>query len=382
MSVRALPSEASGPSEAERSAILNEIRSRGEQFETAGHVPDDIVDKLKRLGAYRAFVPRALGGDELSPSDFCRLIELISQYDASTGWVASFGMAPTYLCSLPPASFRSLYERSPDVVFAGAAWPSFVARSAPGGVVVSGRWKYGSGCMGASIIGVGIRFEDSPLPRMAILPQEKVRIDPDWDVMGLRATGSHDLVVEDVFVPTEWTFVRGGNPAFDLPIYRYPSSALAGQVLAIVGLGAARASLKILTEMATEEVSLTGAPPLAKRVYVHRAIAEAEAILRSARAWFYEATDEAFAAVQSRDTLPIEQKTLVRLAATNAAQAGAEVTRRAFSLSGMTGTKIGHPLLRNMNDAAVVAQHGFLGEGTWHCAGAILLGQPAQPGYP
>lgn len=353
--------------------VLDKIRRRRNEFESLSHVPDDVIADLKRIGVYRAFVPKKFGGDEVTPMQFMKLIEDISAADASTGWVASFGVTATYLAALPESTFSRIYGQSPDLVFAGALFPLQLATRVDGGFRVSGRWKYGSGCMGASLIGVGIRCADetSTLPRMAVLPREQVQIHPNWDVMGLQATGSHDLVVNDEFVADEWTFLRGEPSKFSNPIYRYPSTAIAGQVLAIVGLGAARASISEFSALARGDVSITGAPAFADRAYVQAELAKAEAALRSARAWFYEETANAWEALHHAERLPVRQVALLRLAATKAARVGADVTRTMFSLAGMTGVFRGHPLLRIMNDAAVVAQHAFLGEGTWHCAGDL-----------
>lgn len=369
---------------ADLGSVLDKIRSRRNEFESLSHIPDDVIDDLKRIGVYRAFVPKKFGGDEITPMQFMKLIESISAADASTGWVASFGVTATYLAALPESTFNHIYRQTPDLVFAGALFPLQPATRVDGGFKVTGRWKYGSGCMGASLIGVGIRYADetSPLPRMAVLARDKVQIRPNWDVMGLQATGSHDLVVNDEFVAQEWTFLRGQPSGLDNPIYRYPATALAGQVLAIVGLGAARAAITEFSALARGDVSITGAPTFADRAYVQSELAKAEAALRSARAWFYEETADAWAALHDTERLPVQQVALLRLAATKAARVGADVTRTMFSLAGMAGIFRGHPLLRMMNDAAVVAQHAALGEGTWHCAGAALLGQATQAGYP
>jgi len=72
----------------------------------------------------------------------------------------------------------------------------------------------------------------------------------------------------------------------------------------------------------------------------------------------------------------------LRLSATEAAATGAEVARMAFVMAGTEAIRRGHPVSRCMLDAAAVAQHAFLGQGTWTSAGAALLGQPTFPGYP
>lgn len=171
--------------------LLEAIRSRRAELHQLGHIPQDIVAGFQSVGLYRAFVPETFGGSAMSPMEFLRLIEIISAADGSAGWVASFGFASKYLSSLPAATLAELYRDSPDVVFAGAVFPPQLATAVPGGYRVDGRWGFGSGCMGASLIGVGIRIdgETGGLPRMAVMPREQVRIEENWDTIGMFATG-------------------------------------------------------------------------------------------------------------------------------------------------------------------------------------------------
>ena len=308
--------------------------------------------------------------------EFLKLIERLSEADGSAGWVASFGCASTYLASLPASTLALLYADGPDVVFAGGIYPPRPARRTKDGFIVSGRWSWVSGCMGASVVGGGIAVADDVtpgLPRLAVMPRDKVRIDPVWDSIGLRATGSHDIVAEDVLVPEEWTMIRGGAPSVDAPMYRYSAIAIAAQVLAVVGLGVARAALDEVAAIAGSTVSITGAPSLASRAHVQAEFGRAEATLRSARAWFYEATEQAYATALRGDPANPAETAMLRLASTQAAKTGADVARAAFVACGTTGIHAGNPLGRYMQDAAVVAQHAFLAEGNWQSIGRQLL---------
>jgi len=117
----------------------------------------------------------------------------------------------------------------------------------------------------------------------------------------------------------------------------------------------------------------TGAPPLADRAYVHLEFAKAEAMLRAARAFFYETTDSAWQNPDRGDALSTDQKALIRLAASHAAHTAAEATRIAYKLSGTAGIFTRHPLSRYLRDAMVVPQHAFLNEGTIESAGRALM---------
>ncbi|MCQ6275994.1 acyl-CoA dehydrogenase family protein [Bacillus sp. V3B] len=361
--------------------VLDEIRNRKDEFEAKRHVPRDMVQQLKQLGVYRAHVPQCFGGAGTSPSEFLKLIEKISEADGSAGWVASFGSANVYLAALPKDTLAQLYANGPDVAFAGGLFPVQPAEKVTGGFSVNGLWKFASGSKGADVLGVGIGTGEGGKPLTAVLKPEDVEIVENWEVMGMRGTGSHDLRVNDVFVPEEWTFVRGGVPTIDEPIFQYPTIAYAAQVLAVVNLGVARAALDEVSQMAAGRDSVSGAPKMADRAYVRMGVAEAEAKLRSARAFFYETTDSAWESILKGDGVSPEQTSMLRLAAAEVTRVGASVVQSAYMLAGITAIYDGHPLQRYLRDAMVVTQHAFLSEGMYDGAGSVLLGTKPFPGF-
>lgn len=366
--------------------LLVEIRARAraEEFDQQKFISQDVIERFRTLGVYRALVPKRFGGDERSPAEFCRMVEDISIADGSAGWVASFGMSPVYLSALPLETIKKIYADSPDVVFAGGIFPPQPASFVDGGLEVNGRWKFSSGCMGASLIGVGVAPKNGDmlgLPRLAVMPREKVRIEETWNVVGLVGTGSHDVVVEGVVVPEEWTFVRGGPSNLDEPFFRYPSLSFATQVLSVVGLGVARAALDELCGMASGRISVTGAPSLSDRPLAQVEMAKAEAALRAARAWFYQSIDDAWNSILAGDAVSIEQTNMLRLSSTHATRVAADVARTAQMLSGMSGVYRTSPLSRFVNDTQVITQHAFMGDMTYQNAGAIFFGNKPLPGY-
>lgn len=369
--------------------LLLAVREQRETFSENQQVSADVIRLMREAGLYRAMVAKRFGGDEMSPANFLRLIETISKVDGSSGWVASFGFSAVYLSALPLPTLEKMYANGPDVIFAGGIYPPQRAVPVEGGLEVSGRWSWGSGSTGADLIGVGIKVENGAnsgpyagLPLIAVMPADKVTIERNWDVNGLKGTGSHDMVVDKVVVPEEWTFVRGGASSLDTPLYRYPSMPLAAQVLSVVALGTARGALDCLLEMAGGRTSITGAPTLADRPYLQTDVAKAEAALRSARAFFYEITEEAYDTLVAGDDLSVETRALLRLASTQAARVGADVAQTVYRLSGTTGIATGHPIARHLQDAMVVPQHAFLSDGTWQNAGRVLLGLDAPAGFP
>jgi alkylation response protein AidB-like acyl-CoA dehydrogenase len=365
--------------------LLADIRARHAEFTTLRHVPRDVIDRLKKQGVYRSATPVCFGGSGMSPADFLALVERISQADGSVGWVASFGSASVYLAALPKDTQAQMYRESPDLVFAGGLFPIQPATPVNGGYMVNGTWKFASGCKGADLLGVGIGAgapgQPAGRPRTAVLPPNKVQIVDNWEVMGLCGTGSHDLKVDSQFVPEEWTFIRGGEPTIDEPLYRYPTIAYAAQVLAVVNLGIARAAIEEITNMAGGRVAITGAPKLADRSYVRIEVAKAEARLRAARGFFYDITGEVYDSILAGNQVTPEQVATLRLAAVDAARAGDWIVQQMYGLAGTTAIYNSHPLQRYLRDAAVVRQHAFLGEGIYDGAGAVALGVPPMPGF-
>lgn len=362
--------------------LLSDVATRSADFEHQRHISDDVIVRFKQVGVYRALVPKMYGGDECSPAAFCELVEQIATADGSAGWVASFGMSPFYLGALPPDTLKELYRDGPDVVFAGGIFPMQKAQQADGGYRVSGRWSFASGSMGASVLGVGILPDgEQALPRMAVLPRENVHIDPVWDPVGLAGTGSHDLVVNDAFVPHEWTFIRGGALNLEGPLYRYPVLSLATQVLSVVALGVARAALNEIYAIAHRQQSVTGAPRLADRPQAQMQIAHCEAELRSARAWFYDAIDDVWQRLLAGDDASCEQINALRLSSTHVTRVSAEVARQALALNGMGGVTMTSPLQRYVRDTMVITQHAFMGDLSYLNAGTVFFGGKPLPGY-
>ena len=363
--------------------VLAELTERREEFQGLGYVPRDFVERLIAVGVYRAATPEAFGGSPERPADFLRTIEKISVVDGSTGWVASFGCQLIYLGPLPKESLAELFADGPDVVFAGALFPVQHAEPTDAGFLVDGHWKFGSGSMGADVICVGIPGDDSTngKPRGALLRPEDVEILQDWDVVGMKASGSFDLVVRGVEVPRERTFIRGGAPSLDEPLYRYPAITYAAQSLAVTAAGVARAALDHALKVGAGVAGVTGAPKLADRAYYRAGIAQAEAQLRSARAYFYEAAEEAWDAALIGEVSD-ELNAHMRLSTAHLARTCATVVNDVIAISG-TGTIFnGHPLLRLQGDAMVPQQHAFMSPAVIESAAAVLMGQPpTAPGF-
>jgi alkylation response protein AidB-like acyl-CoA dehydrogenase len=364
---------------------LDVLEDRRVEFNAQRYVPKDFIALLKKAGMYRASTPAAFGGEPLPPSEFMSMVERISAVDPATGWVSSFGSALNYFAALPLATQEKIYADGPDVAYAGGLFPMQEAERVKGGYVCSGVWQFASGCRGADLLGIGLTGgpESGGHPLTAIVDPADVEIVDNWGVAGMKATGSHAIRVDRLFVPEEMTFVRGGTPQVDEPLTRYPALAYAAQVLAVVTLGAARGALDYVCEVGASRTSLTGGTSKGNRPVYKSGLALAEAELRSARAFFYEVTDEVWDLAVAGTTIPADKIALLRLTATHAAHVGRTVVLQAFDLAGTGAIYQTHPLQRYLQDAMVPAQHAMLQTNTYEAAGAVLLGLDAGiPSFP
>ncbi|RSZ63125.1 flavin-dependent monooxygenase [Corynebacterium hylobatis] len=364
---------------------LEVLRERRDEFRDQGYVPKDFVNLLKKAGIYRASTPETFGGEPEAPTDFLARIEEISTIDPATGWVASFGSALVYFSALPRETQQKIYAKGIDLTFAGGMFPMIEAEKVEGGFIINGEWLFASGCAGADILGVGLRGgpETEGRPLTALIHPEDVEIVENWDVAGMRSTGSNNVVVKDLFIPDEFTFIRGGTPNIDEPLTRYPALAYAAQVLAVTALGAGRGALDYVREQGSSAVSVVGGAAKGNRPVYKLGFAHAEAELRSARAFFYETTDSVWQKALVGEEITAQDKALLRLSASHAAQAGRKAVLAAFDIAGTGAIYNTHPLQRYLQDGLVPAQHAMLQENTFEAGGSVLLGFEAGiPSFP
>ncbi|MGO4852922.1 acyl-CoA dehydrogenase family protein [Phaeovulum sp. W22_SRMD_FR3] len=372
-------------------ALLDEVARRRDEIQIRRHVPREIVAMMKTARIFRSATPLAFGGDALAPHLFLPMVERIAEVDGSTAWVAAFGSANTYIAALPYETQAAIYADGPDQVYGGGLYPLHKAERVKGGWKVSGQWKFASGCMGADWIGVGIIGDDAeraagepvaPTVLMAVAPAAEIEIVETWNVMGMQGTGSHDTRVADKFYADAWTCKRGAVGIFDDALYRYPALAYQAQVHAACNLGLARAALDLVIEMSAGAKIMLGAPRLADRGYFRKTLAEGEARLRAAHAFFYDTAERAWEVLQHQPAVPLELNNLLRLSASHAARASADTIQDCFRIAGMAAIQEGHRMQRILRDSLVVTQHAALNDATMEQAGMVLSGLAAPAGYP
>jgi indole-3-acetate monooxygenase len=210
------------------------------------------------------------------------------------------------------------------------------------------------------------------------MPKDDLQILDTWHTLGLRGTGSHDAVADEVFVPAARMFSLFDGPVLDRPVYRFPAFGFFALSIAAAALGNARGAIDELVALATHKVGLGSSRTLAERTATHATVAEAEASLRAARAAYYEAIDAAWQAAQDGPPVSVDLRNGLRLAATHATRTAADVVRSMYDLGGGTAIYDDSPLQRRFRDAYTATAHFQVNEASRELPGRLLLGQPAD----
>ena len=361
--------------------LAPEARGRADETERGRRVPPDLVTDIARAGLFRMALPAAYGGVQADAADLLRAIEVMAEADGATGWCVMIGATTAATAALlPPDAADEIYGRDPLIVTGGVYAPHGRARRVDGGYRVAGRWPFASGCQHCAWLTGGVMVEDDGPgpPRVLFFPAADVEIIDTWSVAGLEGTGSHDIAVTDVFVPAGREVVPGvDRPRVEGALYRFPIFGLLALGVGAVALGIARAAITELIGMAAGKTPTGGRRTLAERAVVQTDVAQAEVALRAARALFYAAVGEAWAAA-SAGAVTVEHRLSLRLAATHAAATAAKVVDAMYLAGGGSAVYRSHLLQRCFRDAHVITQHMIVTPATWELEGRLLLGVPTD----
>ncbi|MFN0091157.1 MAG: acyl-CoA dehydrogenase family protein [Acidimicrobiales bacterium] len=374
-------------------AVAPTVAAAIDESERAARMPAPVAAELARAGLFRLATPAALGGHEASCAEIMAAIEALAEVHGSAGWCLMIGATTATIAGyLAPEVGREVFG-DPLTITGGAVAPTGRAARTEGGHRLSGQWSYGSGTQNCTWITAGALVGDPggesaagaasitrPDARLFLLAAEQVEITENWQVLGLRGTGSHDFTVSDAFVPEGRSVaLAGGAPTCDGALYRFPLLGLLALGIGAVSLGVGRAALDAFARLAEAKVATSHSRPLRERAAVQLEVARAEATLRAARAFFYDEIDRAWRRALDGERPSVDTRALLRLAATHAATAAADAATTAYTLAGGASLREGE-LQRCFRDAHAATQHLMVAPPTYEVAGRVLLG--LSPGGP
>lgn len=359
-------------------ALVPLVDAERRKIDAERRLPTSLFSALAEAGLFRLWLPRALGGPELSPLDFMEVVEATAEIDGSVGWIVGNGAGAGRIAGYVPEEVARYYfdDRHSFMVTATGAVGNAVP--VPGGYRVTGRWPYGSGIHGATAVAglCAVSAEDGP-PRqiMCLVPASAVTVFDTWDVSGLRGTGSCDWAIKDVFVPEEHAFSfpdqRATQPGL---VYRLPSLSTFTWSVSVVPLALARACLTAFLGMAGDRVRVGTNQPLRDRETIQSEVGHAEARLRAARAFLVEAMGALMDAVEHGQPNLVPFRADVRLAAAHAADTALRVASALEAAIGAAALFESGPLARRLRDLRAAVQHVAMSPNNFIIAGRLQLG--------
>lgn len=373
----------------------DQLRELAWEAERIGRLPDESVKTLKSAGVMRLMQPTRYGGMEAHPREFAETVMATAALDPACGWVAGVvGIHPWLLAFAEEKVQEEIWGEDADTWIASPFSPSGVARPVTGGYRFGGRWQFSSGTDHCDWIFLGAMVGDDdgvPLtpPRMLflILPRDDYEIvDDSWNVIGLKGTGSKDVIVRDAFVPNHRVMPSVMDGVTELhsesenTLYHLPWSMMFPLGLTGAVIGMAEGALAAHLDYQRHRVNAVGTA-IRDDPYVLSAIAEAAADINAARQELLANVDAMWSLVDSGGRVSFADRAIGRRTQIRAAWRAVAAVDQIFARSGGNALRADTPLQRYWRDAHAGLNHVTHVPGTtFHASALCELG--IEPGGP
>ena len=371
------------------------IREHAAEAEEQRRLSRPVVDAMHQAGLYSMAHPKAFGGLEVDPLTMFRVVEEVARYDSAAGWNLQLAVAAScFLAWLPDEGAAEIMHSPPQTIFAGSFTPGRQATPVDGGYRLRGQWPFVSGghdghwfvFLPQIMDGDQPRLNDqgSPVQCYMFLPADKATILDTWHTLGMRGTGSDDVVVSDLFIPERHTALLAPlekpGTAYQGPLYRL-TIWVPIALLAPPALGLAHAAIDDLIALArTKTPSYTGSS-LCQRQVVQRQVAEAEATLGAGRAYLYTTFQENWDAAVQGTELTLDRKLKMQLATTHAIVCAAKAVELVHAAAGTSSIRNEYQFQKYFRDVHTITQHAFASASRYESVGALMLGAESDWGF-
>lgn len=352
--------------------------------------PDAVIEALRDARIFDIYTPRAYGGLELDLDTFLEVILELAKGDASMAWLTGFYITHNWMWAHFPTEFQDeVFRDAPHALAPAAIAPSGVAEPAADGVRVSGRWSWGTGINHSPdwvIVGTHTANPDGGVPeiRLCAVPRAEVVVEDVWHTSGMRATGSHDLIIENVTLPSQQTLLASPlaegveHPEHDAPLYQVPMMPLLMFAIALPIVGQARAVVDRFAERIQGRILLGTKTRQASTSSAQMRLARAELELVQAERQI-RATTQELMALRSRAT--VADRARLMAATALAVDQAKRVVQSVTEASGASAFFSKDHLQRALRDVEMMTNHPTLSlDGRVEMMGRLMLGlEPNGP---
>jgi 3-hydroxy-9,10-secoandrosta-1,3,5(10)-triene-9,17-dione monooxygenase len=353
--------------------LLPTLRERAQETEDGRVIPAESIKALQETGFFRLLQPAAFGGLEADPRTFYTAVRLIASACGSTGWVASvLGVHPWHLGLFTAEAQQEVWGGDQATRISSSYAPTGKARPADGGHLVSGRWSFSSGCDHATWVFLGqivTDEENRPIDfRTFLLPRSDYAIEDVWDTVGLRGTGSNDIVVSDVFVPEHRSLsfidvsklVVPGQEVNGGPLYRLPYGSVFPYSITTPVIGMATGAYEAHVAYTRDRVRVAYAgQKAAQDPHAQVRVAEAAAEIDGAWLALERNFTELMGYARAGEPIPVDVRLRVRRDQVRGTGQSIRAVDKLFENSGGRALKSGTPIQRFWRDAHAGRVHAI-----------------------
>ena len=351
-------------------AILPRLAATTDESDRQRRLSDDAANALREFGLSRMITPKQFGGYELSPSAHIWACAELGNVCSAASWVLMVCVAHDYIVGrFPKECQREVYEGDADNLVAGSLAPAGSLERAEGGWRLTGRWMFGSGSDHSPWFIVGSRVAnpgaDENIMRHVMVPRADVELIDTWHTLGMRGSGSKDIVVKDAFVPEHRTMPTfptflGLSPHAKAPVYRLSVYSGLPAMLSGSVLGMAEGGLKAFIDMTSTRKNPYGVAK-AQNPIMQKRVAESAAEVSAARRLLTDMCDR-FDAFMAADNPPMsaQDRIQMRWDAAFVVELSRRAIERLYAASGAFGLYEGNPVYRAFRDISTACHHAVV----------------------
>jgi len=366
-------------------AMIPMLRQRADACEKARMVPPETIAEFEAAGFYKIVQQKEFGGYEMSPHVLYRVLHELGRGCPSSAWVMMVtGIHNWEMAFFGEKSSHDLWDTNPSAKTSSSYHPWGTAEPVDGGYRLNGTWKFSSGCDHCSwaILG-GFVPADTPTGKdnlVFLVPRTDYQISDTWFTFGLQGTGSKDLVLKDVFVPTHRThslvecFKMAGQDKLP-PTYRTSFGNSFSFAVSSVMIGIAQGAIDLFIEQMSVRTNTIDGSKSSVSPYIRDRLGRATSNVRGAKARLAQAMREMDTKIAAGETITLEERAQYKWDAGRIGRDCEEAVISLYKSTAARGLMLSNPIQRHLRDALAGANHITLNaDDSAGNAGGILLG--------
>ncbi|KVV46201.1 flavin-dependent monooxygenase [Burkholderia territorii] len=352
-------------------ALAPTLAGRAAQADAQGRIPAETIADMQAAGLFKVLQPKRYGGYELDPQTFFDIQMALARGCMSTAWVYGVvGVHNWQLALFDERAQQDVWDKDPATLIASTYMPVGRVTPVEGGFRLSGHWKFSSGSELCDWVFLGalVPPAEAGQPseyRTFLLPKSDYRIRQDWDVLGLRATGSHDIVVDDAFVPAYRTHkaldgMMGTSPGLavnDAPLFKLPFAQIFVRAVCTSCIGALQGALDDFTGYAATRVSANSGAKTTDDPGAQNACANAAVAIDEMKVLLKRNFAELMASATGGPAVSIERRVHFRYQSAQVAERCAQAANALLRYAGGNGIYHRNPLVRRFLDLHAARAH-------------------------